>query len=237
MARETQTPSFSEISFSNYTSLLPSMTEDGYTSSSALDGGEQSEGHQLNVPFHGRPSFQSLDSVEETESTNGHVTSISSQPRSSSDSRSKSPLPQPWRDTAPSSLSDRRENLPSLVEPSFDEHVLRALCELDVSDILFLCFDILHKPFYSDFFIVFCQCGVPLLLDRIKQSSVSCRVCPPYQLNSSYFFPTFNFQEASVFFKKRAIIEDEYGKQLQKLARSTSEVYALNDGKAGYAAF
>lgn len=56
-------------------------------------------------------------------------------------------------------------------------------------------------------------------------------------MNSSYLFPTFNFQEASVFFKKRAIIEDEYGKQLQKLARTTSEVYALNDGKAGYAAF
>jgi hypothetical protein len=52
-------------------------------------------------------------------------------------------------------------------------------------------------------------------------------------MSSSHLFPTFNFQEASVFFKKRAIIEDEYGKQLQKLARTTSEVYALNDGKAG----
>lgn len=40
-------------------------------------------------------------------------------------------------------------------------------------------------------------------------------------------------QEVSAFFKKRAIIEDEYGKTLQKLARSTSEVYAVNDGKAG----
>ena len=107
------------------------MTEDGHTSSSALDSGDQSEAHTFGVPFHGRPSYQSLDSVEETESTNGHLTSISSQPRSSSDSRSKSPPSQPWRDTAPS-LSDRREQLPSLVEPSFDEHVLRALCELDV---------------------------------------------------------------------------------------------------------
>ena len=53
-------------------------------------------------------------------------------------------------------------------------------------------------------------------------------------MDSSYLFPTFNFQEASVFFKKRAIIEDDYGKQLQKLARTTSEIYALNDGKAGY---
>ena len=129
LARETQTPSFSEISFSATYFLASSMTEDDYNSSSALDSGDQSEGHPLGVPFHGRPSFQSLDSVEETESTNGHITS--SQPRSSSDSRSKSPTSQPWRDTAPS-LSDRREHLPSLVEPSFDEHVLRALCELDV---------------------------------------------------------------------------------------------------------
>lgn len=36
-----------------------------------------------------------------------------------------------------------------------------------------------------------------------------------------------------MFFKKRAMIEEEYGKTLQKLARSTSDVYALNDGKAG----
>ncbi|KAF8912465.1 GTPase activating protein [Mucidula mucida] len=57
-------------------------------------------------------------------------------------------------------------------------------------------------------------CGVPLLLDRIKQSMVSCR-------------------EASVFLKKRAVIEEEYGKSLQKLSRSTAEVYSLNDGKAG----
>ncbi|TEB29117.1 GTPase activating protein [Coprinellus micaceus] len=77
---------------------------------------------------------------------------------------------------------------PSLVEPGFDENVLRQLCDLD--------------------------CSVPLLLDRIKQSVVSCR-------------------EASIFFKKRALIEEEYGKTLQKLARSTAEVYALNDGKAG----
>ncbi|KAI0294306.1 RhoGAP-domain-containing protein [Multifurca ochricompacta] len=76
----------------------------------------------------------------------------------------------------------------SVVEPSFDENVLRALCELD--------------------------CGVPLLLDRIKQSMVSCR-------------------EASVFFKKRAVLEEEFGRGMQKLAKNTAEVYAMNDGKAG----
>jgi len=40
-------------------------------------------------------------------------------------------------------------------------------------------------------------------------------------------------QETSVFFKKRAMLEDEYGRNLQKLARSTSELYAMNEGKAG----
>ncbi|ETW79293.1 hypothetical protein HETIRDRAFT_323566 [Heterobasidion irregulare TC 32-1] len=76
----------------------------------------------------------------------------------------------------------------SVVEPGFDETVLLALCDLD--------------------------CGVPLLLDRIKQSMVSCR-------------------EASVFFKKRAVLEEEYGRGMQKLAKTTSEVYSMNDGKAG----
>jgi Rho GTPase-activating protein RGD1 len=40
-------------------------------------------------------------------------------------------------------------------------------------------------------------------------------------------------QEASVFLKKRAILEEEYGKSMQKLARTSSDVYAMNDGKAG----
>ncbi|KAI5993366.1 hypothetical protein EDC04DRAFT_2872677 [Pisolithus marmoratus] len=99
-------------------------------------------------------------------------------PRSSSDSLARSPASR-HRDSIPLT-AERRDTLStipsdgvSLVEPSFDENVLRALCELD--------------------------CGVPLLLDRIKQSLVSCR-------------------EAS---------------SLQKLARSTSELYSMNDGKAG----
>lgn len=76
----------------------------------------------------------------------------------------------------------------TLVEPSFDENILRALCETD--------------------------CGVPLLLDRIKQSMVSCK-------------------EAAAFLKRRSALEDEYGKQMQKLARSTTTDYAVADGKAG----
>ncbi|KAI0793754.1 GTPase activating protein [Fomes fomentarius] len=79
-------------------------------------------------------------------------------------------------------------DMATLVEPSFDENILRTLCETD--------------------------CGVPLLLDRIKQSTVSCR-------------------EAAAFLKRRAALEDEYGKGLQKLARTTSAEYAQHEGKAG----
>ena len=36
-----------------------------------------------------------------------------------------------------------------------------------------------------------------------------------------------------MFFKKRAVVEDEYGRTLQKVARGSNEAYAMNDGKAG----
>lgn len=36
-----------------------------------------------------------------------------------------------------------------------------------------------------------------------------------------------------MFFKKRAVVEDEYGRTLQKTARSAHEAYALSDAKAG----
>ncbi|EJU03697.1 RhoGAP-domain-containing protein [Dacryopinax primogenitus] len=77
---------------------------------------------------------------------------------------------------------------PEIVPTGFDEGVLRALCELD--------------------------CGVPLLLDRIKQGTVSCR-------------------EVATFFKKRAALEEDYGRNLQKLSRLTGEQYSLSEGKAG----
>ena len=44
-------------------------------------------------------------------------------------------------------------DMATLVEPSFDENILRTLCATD--------------------------CGTQLLLDRIKQSTVSCRVRSP----------------------------------------------------------
>lgn len=40
-------------------------------------------------------------------------------------------------------------------------------------------------------------------------------------------------QEASVFLKKRAAIEEEYGKNMHKLARMTADIYGMTDGKAG----
>ncbi|KZP01550.1 RhoGAP-domain-containing protein [Calocera viscosa TUFC12733] len=88
---------------------------------------------------------------------------------------------------APSSWP-QLEDEPEIVPTGFDESVLRALCELD--------------------------CGVPLLLDRIKQGIVSCR-------------------EVATFFKKRAALEDGYGRDLQKLARLSGEQYSLSEGKAG----
>ncbi|KAH7922595.1 RhoGAP-domain-containing protein [Leucogyrophana mollusca] len=168
------------------------MADDGY-SSSAWESAENSD------PSH--PSyglFQPNPSVLHESSTSPAVSSLpvkpsSPPPRSSSDSLGRSSTSK-WRDSIPvtverkDTLSTIPSDVASLVEASFDENVLRALCELD--------------------------CGVPLLLDRIKQSMVSCR-------------------EASVFFKKRAVLEDEYGKSLQKLSRGTSEVYSMNDGKAG----
>jgi hypothetical protein len=58
------------------------------------------------------------------------------------------------------------------------------------------------------------DCGMPLLYDRIKQSMLSAN-------------------HASAFFKKRAAIEEEYGRSLMKLAKSTAEAYAASEAKAG----
>ncbi len=86
------------------------------------------------------------------------------------------------------SMANNGPAMEDIVPTSFDEGVLRSLCDID--------------------------CGMPLLFDRIKQSMVSAR-------------------EASVFLKKRAVIEDEYARSMAKLARSTFETYSLSDAKAG----
>ena len=118
------------------------MAEDGYTSSTAFESSDNSDRHGHTAATYGRPSFQSLDSVEESSSAGAHLSSTSPQPRSSSESYSRAPSDahgkaarsQPWRES-----NDRRDTLatihsgaPSLVEPTFDENILRALCELDV---------------------------------------------------------------------------------------------------------
>lgn len=59
------------------------------------------------------------------------------------------------------------------------------------------------------------QCGMPLLYDRIKQSMLATN-------------------HAATFFKKRAVIEEEYGRSMMKLAKSTGEAYATSEAKAGY---
>jgi hypothetical protein len=101
-------------------------------------------------------------------------------PRSSSDSLGRSSTSR-WRDSVPVAIErkDTLSTIPSdaisLVEPSFDENVLRVLCELDVS-----IFDRCLLPVNV---FASLQCGVPLLLDRIKQSMVSCRVSIPFKLS------------------------------------------------------
>ncbi|KAG6855782.1 hypothetical protein H0H87_010880 [Tephrocybe sp. NHM501043] len=169
------------------------MAEDGYLSSAWESGNHHSEFQ--NGAGHGRPQLRTFESVEES-SSNTRVDSPSPIPRASIDSAGRSSTSR-WQGSdagVPAAAEPHdahsigQTEAPNLVEPTFDENVLRALCELD--------------------------CGVPLLLDRIKQSMVSCR-------------------EAATYFKKRAVMEEEYGKNMQKLARSTAEIYSMNDGKAG----
>ncbi|GAA5985878.1 hypothetical protein JCM11641_005330 [Rhodosporidiobolus odoratus] len=74
------------------------------------------------------------------------------------------------------------------IPTGFDEGVLRALCDMD--------------------------CGMPLLLERMKQGMASCR-------------------EASVFLKKRAQIEEDYARAMSKLAKSSIDEYGRGEGKAG----
>ncbi|SPC63250.1 related to GTPase-activating protein beta-chimerin [Ustilago sp. UG-2017b] len=89
---------------------------------------------------------------------------------------------------APSSTTLAGPTMEDIVPTSFDEGLLRSLCDIDS--------------------------GMPLLFGRIKQSMLSAR-------------------EASLFLKKRAVIEEEYARSMAKLARSTFETYSLSDAKAG----
>ncbi|WWD21201.1 hypothetical protein CI109_105685 [Kwoniella shandongensis] len=58
------------------------------------------------------------------------------------------------------------------------------------------------------------DCALPLLADRIKQSIASCK-------------------QVAVFFRSRAEIEEKYARSLVELCRTTGDVYARADCKAG----
>lgn len=112
------------------------MAEDGYTSSTweTTDGSDTNP--LSNYPSYGRA--QPLPLSVETSQTLSippiPPKSVSPPPRTSSDSASQ------WHDNLPVTL-ERRDTVVStirseggtLVDASFDENVLRALCELDVS--------------------------------------------------------------------------------------------------------
>lgn len=106
---------------------------DGYTSSPTV--WEGSADHSELLSPHDRPSFQSV-----AESVDEHGTAISHNGESSSVNGNRSAtFHHSWRDNTPAIAIERRDTLssmnsgsPSLVEPSFDENILRALCDLDV---------------------------------------------------------------------------------------------------------
>jgi hypothetical protein len=118
-----------------------------------------------NVTIPSRPSLSSKSS--------------SSPPRSSTDvdfvGKSSPSATARWRSSVAATqrtdvASSAQSDSTTVVEPGFDESVLRALCDLDVSVVRL---DYVPHSTSPPFSI---KCGVPLLLDRIKQSMISCRV-------------------------------------------------------------
>lgn len=107
------------------------MADEGYASSAAWET-DHSELHSLSS--HNRPPLRSLESAG---SSSPHLKSLASLPRSSTESAG----PPQWRDSPTIAVEQRdtwaglqsQVEAPTLVEPSFDESVLRTLCELDVS--------------------------------------------------------------------------------------------------------
>lgn len=107
------------------------MADDGYNSSIAWET-DHSELHSQSG--HTRAPLRSLNS---TGSASPHLKSAPSLPRTSTDSAG----PSQFRDS-PTLALERRDTLaslqgqveaPTLIEPNFDESVLRSLCDLDVS--------------------------------------------------------------------------------------------------------
>ncbi|KAI0339450.1 RhoGAP-domain-containing protein [Trametopsis cervina] len=168
--------------------MAATMSDEGYPSSwenADSDHPASNSGHGYRMPP--TQAYYSRESLDVPLTPSKSV----SPPRASAESPT-TPAILRWRDsslpTAAVVPNGSTADTDTLADSSFDENVLRALCDLD--------------------------CGVPLLLDRIKQSVVSCK-------------------EVSTFLKKRAALEEEYGRNMLKLAKATSEAYTMNDGKAG----
>jgi len=114
----------------------------------------------------------------------------------------------------------------NVVEPNFDENVLRMLCDLDVSDLLGGTAAVWNSmPPFDRSALSRCYWTE----SNRARCRARCVVRPQPAVSGNQLF----LQEASAFFKRRAMLEDEYGRNLQKLARSTSELYAMSEGKAG----
>jgi hypothetical protein len=75
------------------------------------------------------------------------------------------------------------------------------------------------------------QCAVITRQDQAKLGVLQGPLIPETGFESMHI--TSFLKEASQFFKKRAVVEEEYGKGLQKLVQTTANLYSLSDGKAG----
>ncbi len=118
-----------------------------------------------NVVIPSRPSLSSKSSSSPPRSSTDVDFVGKSSPSATARWRNSFPATQ-RTDVSPSAQSDSN----TVVEPGFDESVLRALCDLDVSVMTTSSYN--HTQPVSPLI----KCGVPLLLDRIKQSMISCRV-------------------------------------------------------------
>ena len=121
------------------------MAEEGYVSSAQLEGGDQPELFQASGSSagHGRPTHRRGYDLMSSPSSSPRMLSSASPlpPRSSIDSSRPSSSSR-WQESPPSIIGSERErgdtgsilqgDPPGLVETSFDESILRALCDLDV---------------------------------------------------------------------------------------------------------
>jgi hypothetical protein len=108
-------------------------TEGAY-SSYAWEVAETEEPLQFHP--HNRPPTAPPDSDRQSPPTQPYPNSASPQPRSSVDSSSQ-PSTSRWRDSGAVEPRETSSTIPSdaatLVETAFDENLLRALCDIDVS--------------------------------------------------------------------------------------------------------